>query len=82
MPIQYAVELARMLRVMQHGQPEIRHFPGQRLADFEIAEVLRDLQRLKGDKELYFGDRKMLDKERTLLVKEIDVSTNSKEVKI
>ena len=28
---------------------------------FEIAEVLRDLQRLKGDKELSFGERKMLD---------------------
>ena len=34
---------------------------------FEIAEVLRDLQRLKGDKELSFGERKMLDTARTLL---------------
>ena len=32
---------------------------------FEIAEVLRDLQRLKGDKELSFGERKMLDTART-----------------
>ena len=49
---------------------------------FEIAEVLRDLQRLKGDKELSFGERKMLDTARTLLVKEIAVATKSKEIKI
>lgn len=49
---------------------------------FEIAEVLRDLQRLKGDKELSFGERKMLDTARSLLVKEIAVATKSKEVKI
>jgi CarD family transcriptional regulator len=49
---------------------------------FEIAEVLRDLQRLKGGKELSFGERKMLDTARSLLVKEIAVATKSKEVKI
>ena len=49
---------------------------------FEIAEVLRDLQRLKGDKELSFGERKMLDTARTLLVKEIAVATKSNEGKI
>ena len=49
---------------------------------FEIAEVLRDLQRLKGDKELSFGERKMLDTARTLLIKEIAVATKSKEGKI
>jgi CarD family transcriptional regulator len=49
---------------------------------FEIAEVLRDLQRLKSDKELSFGERKMLDTARTLLVKEIAVATKSNEVKI
>src|SRR6266511_3980507 len=49
---------------------------------FEIAELLRHLQRLKGDKELSFGERKMLDTARTLLIKEIAVATKSKEVKI
>ena len=49
---------------------------------FEIAEVLRDLQRLKADKELSFGERKMLDTARTLLVKEIAVATKSNEVHI
>jgi len=38
---------------------------------FEIAEVLRDLQRLKGDKELSFGERKMLDTAKTLIIKEL-----------
>jgi Transcriptional regulators, similar to M. xanthus CarD len=48
----------------------------------EVLEVLRDLQRLKGDKELSFGERKMLDTARTLLVKEIAVATKSNEGKI
>ena len=45
---------------------------------FEIAEVLRDLQRLKGDKELSFGERKMLDTARTLLIKEIAIAKASR----
>ena len=49
---------------------------------FEIAEVLRDLCVLRMTKELSFGERKMLDTARTLLVKEIAVATKSKEVKI
>ena len=35
---------------------------------YELAEVLRDLTVLKGDKELSFGERKMLDTARGLLV--------------
>ena len=46
---------------------------------FEIAEVLRDLQRLKGDKELSFGERKMLDTARTLIVKEIAIARKQTE---
>ena len=38
---------------------------------FEIAEVLRDLSLLKNGKELSFGERKMLDHARSLLVREI-----------
>ena len=49
---------------------------------FEIAEVLRDLCVLRMTKELSFGERKMLDTARTLLIKEIAVATKSKEVKI
>jgi CarD family transcriptional regulator len=41
---------------------------------FEIAEVLRNLLRLKGEKVLSFGERKMLDTARSLLVKEISIA--------
>jgi CarD family transcriptional regulator len=38
---------------------------------YEIAEVYRDLSLLRGDKELSFGERKLLDQARALLVKEL-----------
>ncbi len=41
---------------------------------FEIAEVLRDLNILKRGKELSFGERKMYDTAKTLLVSEISTS--------
>ena len=41
---------------------------------FEVAEVYRDLLILKLEKELSFGERKMLDTARTLLVKEISLA--------
>lgn len=44
---------------------------------FEIAEVLRDLFLLKVDKELSFGERKLLDTARSLLLKELRLATKS-----
>ena len=41
---------------------------------FEVAEVYRDLLILKLEKDLSFGERKMLDTARTLLVKEISIA--------
>lgn len=41
---------------------------------FEIAEVLRDLNILKRGKELSFGERKMYDTAKNLLVNEISIS--------
>ena len=49
---------------------------------FEIASVLRDLFILKSDKNLSFGERKMMDTAKNLLVKEISVATNSQESKV
>ena len=49
---------------------------------FEVAAVLRDLSLLKQDKELSFGERKMLDMARNLLVKEISVAKNQGETKV
>jgi CarD family transcriptional regulator len=40
---------------------------------YELAEVLRDLTVLKSDKELSFGERKMLDTARGLLLKELSI---------
>lgn len=41
---------------------------------YEIAEVLRDLMLLRYEKELSFGERKMLDTARTLIVKELAIA--------
>lgn len=41
---------------------------------FEVAEVYRDLLMLKLEKDLSFGERKMLDTARNLLVKEISLA--------
>jgi len=37
----------------------------------EIAKVLRDMNRLKFDKDLSFGERRLLDQARSLLLKEL-----------
>jgi CarD family transcriptional regulator len=43
---------------------------------YEIAEVLRDLFLLKVDKELSFGERKMLETARGLLMKELSLAVD------
>jgi CarD family transcriptional regulator len=49
---------------------------------YEIARVLRDLFILKSDKSLSFGERKMMDTAKNLLVKEISVAAKSDEDKV
>jgi CarD family transcriptional regulator len=41
---------------------------------FEVAEVYRDLLMLRVEKELSFGERKMLETARSLLIKEISLA--------
>jgi CarD family transcriptional regulator len=41
---------------------------------YDVAEVLRDLYRLKASKQLSFGERRMLDTARSLIVKEIAIA--------
>ncbi|MCA9714268.1 MAG: CarD family transcriptional regulator [Myxococcales bacterium] len=48
----------------------------------EIASVLRDLCILRGDKDLSFGERKMLDTARSLLVQELALAKGVEESKI
>ena len=49
---------------------------------YEVAEVYRDLLILKIEKELSFGERKMLDTARGLLVKEIALAKKVEEEQI
>jgi CarD family transcriptional regulator, regulator of rRNA transcription len=49
---------------------------------FRVAEVLRDLTLLKTEKDLSFGERKMLDTAKNLLVKELSLVNNSNEDEI
>lgn len=49
---------------------------------YEIAEVLRNLFLLRHTKDLSFGERKMLDQAKSLLVKEISLARTSKEDEI
>ncbi len=49
---------------------------------FEVAEVFRDLYRLKATKTLSFGERRMLDTAKNLIVKELSVAKNTTEVKV
>ncbi|HOA13548.1 MAG TPA: CarD family transcriptional regulator [Myxococcota bacterium] len=43
---------------------------------FDVAEVLRDLCLLRNEKPLSFGEKRLLDTARVLLVEEISVATN------
>lgn len=49
---------------------------------FEVAEVYRDLLILKLEKDLSFGERKMLDTARSLLVKEISLARDVEEKQV
>lgn len=49
---------------------------------FDVAEVMRDLYRLKAEKSLSFGERQMLEKARGLIVKEIAVARRKSEEKV
>ena len=46
---------------------------------YEIAKVLRDLFTLKLDKDLSFGERKMMDTAKSLLIMEISIAANCEE---
>jgi CarD family transcriptional regulator len=49
---------------------------------FEVAEVFRDLYRLKTTKTLSFGERRMLDTAKSLIVKELSISRNWTEQRV
>ncbi len=49
---------------------------------FDVAEVMRDLYRLKQVKSLSFGERRMLETARALIVKEIAIARRKTEEKV
>jgi CarD family transcriptional regulator len=49
---------------------------------FEVAEVYRDLYRLKSTKTLSFGERRMLDTAKNLIIKELSVAKKVAETKM
>jgi CarD family transcriptional regulator len=49
---------------------------------FRVAEVLRDLTLLKSEKDLSFGERKMLDTAKNLLIKELSLANKKQETEI
>ena len=49
---------------------------------YEIAEVLRDLFTLKIDKDLSFGERKMMDTAKNLLIREISIASDCEETEV
>lgn len=48
----------------------------------EVAKVLRDLTRLKSDKDLSFGERRLLDQARSLLITELALARRCKEDRV
>jgi CarD family transcriptional regulator len=49
---------------------------------FEVASVLRDLYLLQEDKDLSYGERKMMDTAKGLLVKELSIANEIDESKV
>ena len=49
---------------------------------YEVAAVLRDLYLLQEDKDLSYGERKMMDTAKGLLVKELSIANETEECKM
>jgi len=49
---------------------------------FEVAAVLRDLYLLQEDKDLSYGERKMMDTAKNLLVKEVSIANKVDELDV
>jgi CarD family transcriptional regulator len=49
---------------------------------FEVAKVYRELYSLKSEKELSFGERKLMDTAKRLLIKELAISKDAEEADV
>jgi CarD family transcriptional regulator len=70
------IETMRLREVAVDVQPWSRRFRAytemiKSGSPYEIAKVMRDMHRLKFDKDLSFGERRLLDQAKSLLLKEL-----------
>jgi len=86
-------EAQRVLDILKENQVAVTSQPWNRRyreytdmlksgSPFEVAKVLRDLFRLKSDKELSFGERQLLDRARSRLVTELALARKCKEQRV
>ncbi|MEO6576559.1 MAG: CarD family transcriptional regulator, partial [Polyangiaceae bacterium] len=78
------LETMRAREVAVDLQPWSRRFRAytemiQSGSPFEIAKVLRDMHRLRFDKDLSFGERRLLDQAKSLLFKELALAKKMSE---
>jgi CarD family transcriptional regulator len=75
-------EAASVMKVLESDEVAVESQPWNRRqreymdmlksgSPIQVAKVLRDLYRLKQDKDLSFGERRLLDTARSLLIKEL-----------
>jgi len=87
------LELEKVYKVLRTEKRTITHLPWNRRQKlyseklkkgslFDVAEVFRDLTSIKQAKDLSFGERKMFDTARNLLVKELSASKGVSEEKV
>jgi len=92
-PVMSRKEAKKVFEILRSDEVAVRTQPWNRRyreymemlksgSPFEVAKVLRDLFRLKSDKDLSFGERRLLDTARSLLVTELSLALKSKEKKI
>lgn len=92
-PVMSRKEAKKVFEILRSEEVAVRTQPWNRRyreymemlksgSPFEVAKVLRDLFRLKSDKDLSFGERRLLDTARSLLVTELSLALKSKEKNI
>jgi CarD family transcriptional regulator len=80
-------EILKSKEVPDNHQPWNQRYRGymeriQSGSIFEVAKVFRDLYSLKGEKGLSFGERKLMDTAKRLLIKELAISKDAEEADV
>ncbi len=81
------IDILKADEIAVHSQPWNRRYREytemlKSGSPFEVAKVLRDLYRLKTDKDLSFGERRLLEQARSLLVTELALARRCKEQRV